>query len=133
MTKKRRPYRLFFEAAPVVGDSDQLSSAVLNLNGNLISIKAIEELSDEDIKTKYSFSLFDEIHKYIKDPDIYETLHSISNNSDNILALSATPVHQRGEEYLKLLRLIHPEKYDHLEYKDFEKLWFNPKNCVKHE
>lgn len=93
-----------------------------NLNGNLISIKAIEELSDEDIKTKYSFSLFDEIHKYIKDPEIYETLHSISNNSDNILALSATPVHQRGEEYLKLLRLIHPEKYDHLEYKDFEKL-----------
>ena len=64
-----------------------------NLNGNLISIKAIEELSDEDIKTKYSFSLFDEIHKYIKDPEIYETLHSISNNSDNILALSATPVH----------------------------------------
>jgi ATP-dependent helicase HepA len=49
-------------------------------------------------------------------------LHTISTNAQNILLLSATPVQQRQEEYLSLLRLLQPAKYDEYALAEFEKL-----------
>ena len=47
---------------------------------------------------------------------------SISKRSINILLLSATPVQQRKEEYLDLLRLLQPQKYDSFDLARFSEL-----------
>lgn len=93
-----------------------------NLNGNIIHVKSIEELNDTDAAHQYTFVIVDEVHKYLRNDRGYSLLHQISRNSENVLLLSATPVHQRGIEYLSLLRLLLPEKYDGLSLEQFENL-----------
>lgn len=89
-------------------------------NNNSVYIKSITELSSEDISNKWDFVIVDEVHKYLA--DFYEQIHTLSKNSQNILLLSATPVQQRQEEYLSLLRLLLPEKYDTYSIEDFASL-----------
>lgn len=81
-------------------------------NNNSIIVKSISELSNADCKASWDFVIVDEVHRYLQIKDYYRFLHSISSNAKNILLLSATPVQQRKEEYLDLLRLLQPEKYD---------------------
>lgn len=81
-------------------------------NHNSVVVKSIDELSIEDQYTKWDFVIIDEVHRYLGDESHYNLLHEISKNTKNILLLSATPVQQRREEYLALLRLLLPEKYD---------------------
>jgi len=65
-----------------------------------------------DLSVSWDFLIIDEVHKYLFIKDTYETMHSLSAKSKNILLLSATPVQQKKEEYLDLLRLLLPNKYD---------------------
>ena len=81
-------------------------------NHNSVIVKSIDELSIEDQYTKWDFVIIDEVHRYLGDESHYNPLHEISKNTKNILLLSATPVQQRREEYLALLRLLLPKKYD---------------------
>lgn len=81
-------------------------------DNNSVAVKTLRELTNEDIVTKWDFVIIDEVHKYLNNSDQYDTLHVISKNTRNILLLSATPVQQRQEEYLSLLRILQPEKYD---------------------
>ena len=81
-------------------------------NNNAVFIKSISELSPADCKVKWDFVIVDEVHRYLQNKGYYRDLHQISLNARNLLLLSATPVQQRKEEYLDLLRLLQPEKYD---------------------
>lgn len=81
-------------------------------NHNSVTIKAIDEINFEDKFVKWDFVIIDEVHRYLENDIYYTALHTISRNTKNILLLSATPVQQRREEYLSLLRLLLPEKYD---------------------
>lgn len=83
-----------------------------DINGNLITVKSISELAMEDYFSPWHFVIIDEVHRYLQDQDLYAKLHKISTYAGNILLLSATPVQQRKEEYLSLLRLLQPQKYD---------------------
>lgn len=94
----------------------------INKNNNLITIKSYDEISKSDLSDNYDFLIVDEVHNYIYSQDKYEKIHAISKNSTNVLMLSATPVLQRQKEYLKLLRLIMPSKYDDVSEKVFEEL-----------
>ena len=89
-------------------------------NGNKVFIKSFSELSLEDIANKWDFVIIDEVHRYLDDS--YEHMHMLSKNAKNILLLSATPVQQRQEEYLSLLRLLLPEKYDAYSIEAFRNL-----------
>lgn len=81
-------------------------------NDNVLTVKAIEDLTFDDLITRYDFVIIDEVHRYLADPDSYDSLHMLSRISKNVLLLSATPVQQRRETYLGLMRLLAPEKYD---------------------
>lgn len=83
-----------------------------NENDHFLSIETMEDLEDADCKTKWDFVIVDEVHNCINGLMIYEKIHALSNNAENIILLSATPIQQRKEEYLKLLRLIQPAIYD---------------------
>lgn len=80
-------------------------------NGNIVYVKPVSELTAIDISTVWDFVIIDEVHKFLADNETYNRLLQISKNAKNVLLLSATPVQQRKEEYLSLLRILQPEKY----------------------
>lgn len=90
-------------------------------DGNCVTIKPISELKVQDALA-WDFVIIDEVHKHLSNESHYELLHSISKQSNNILLLSATPVQQRKEEYLDLLRLLQPLKYDSFDIATFSEL-----------
>lgn len=94
----------------------------MGINGNSLTIKTVNELDDRDMSKNWDFVIIDEVHRYLYDTNTYEVLHTISLNARNVLLLSATPVQQKREEYLNLLRLLLPTKYDSISTKEFETL-----------
>lgn len=83
-----------------------------SINGNTITLKSMSDLTAQDCYSAWDFVIIDEVHRYLQNKSIYYQLHHISANSVNVLLLSATPVQQRKEEYLQLLQLLEPQKYD---------------------
>lgn len=94
----------------------------LNANGHILSIAAVEDLKPDEYTSRWDFVIVDEVHNYIRETAEYEKIHELSKNAENIILLSATPVQQRQEEYLKLLRLILPETYDEISMEAFSGL-----------
>lgn len=90
-----------------------------NDNDYFLAIKTVEELENEDCNTKWDFVIVDEVHNCLSKRSEYDKIHRLSKNADNIILLSATPIQQRREEYLKLLRLIQPAIYDDVDIDDF--------------
>ncbi len=91
----------------------------LGANNNSVTVKSISEVDQSDLSTQWDFVIIDEVHKYLSIKKTYEVMHSISKQAENLLALSATPVQQKKEEYLDLLRLLLPNKYDSISVKRF--------------
>lgn len=91
-------------------------------NNNSVTVKTLQELSEKDLFTVWDFVIVDEVHKYLFSQSEYEKLHKISRLAKNILLLSATPVQQKKEEYLDLLRLLLPQKYNSFSVEKFGKL-----------
>lgn len=88
-------------------------------NGNAITVKSMSQLTVKDTMFSWNFVIIDEVHRYPQDEAIYGQLHQLSANASNILLLSATPVQQKKEEYLALLRLLQPYKYDECSLEQF--------------
>lgn len=99
-------------------------------SNNTLVLKTISQLSLSDMIREWDFVIIDEVHNYLNS-DQYEEIHSISRNAKNILMLSATPVQQREEEYLQLLRLLSPERYDDLSLNSFIDLLNKQKRIVQ--
>ena len=91
-------------------------------DNNCVTVKTILELSTEDSTISWDFVIIDEVHRYLAIKLCYSQLHAISSTAKNILLLSATPVQQRREEYLDLLRLLQPKKYDQYDLERFSYL-----------
>lgn len=91
----------------------------IDINSNYITVKSISELTLNDYLLPWGFVIIDEVHRYLQDEKTYDMLHRLSGYAANILLLSATPVQQRKEEYLALLRLLQPQKYDHYTTEQF--------------
>ena len=81
-------------------------------NNNSLMIKTLAELSESESRSQWDFVIVDEVHKYLFSREEYEILQRISKFASNLLLLSATPIQQKKEEYLDLLRLLLPQKYD---------------------
>lgn len=94
-------------------------------NNNSVTVKTLQELSEKDLFTDWDFVIVDEVHKYLFSQSEYEKLHKISTLAKNILLLSATPVQQKKEEYLDLLRLLLPQKYNSFSVENLENLLLN--------
>lgn len=94
----------------------------VGLNNNQVSVKTLDELSEKEANTRWDFVIVDEVHKYLFNRNLYSKLHEISKLAKNILLLSATPVQQKKEEYLDLLRLLLPQKYDAFSVEKFSEL-----------
>lgn len=79
----------------------------------------------------WDFLVVDEVHKMLTDNGLYSCFHNLSKRTSNILLLSATPVQQKREAYLSLLKLILPHKYDAISEEDFTVLAEKQKSIRK--
>lgn len=91
-------------------------------NHNSVIVKSINEINCADQLSNWDFVIIDEVHRYLTEEKQYTALHNISKRTRNLLLLSATPVQQRRGEYLSLLRLLLPSKYDALSVEQFGEL-----------
>ncbi len=80
-----------------------------NPGGNIISIIPTSKIVASE--GKYDFIIVDEVHSVLNNDLCYNAVLKLSQNADNVILLSATPVQSRNEEYHKLLSLIRPERY----------------------
>lgn len=101
-----------------------------NVNDNYVELIAEEDI-EEYINGPWDFVIADEAHKLLANRKLYTYFHLLSKRSDNILLLSATPVQQKKEAYLALLKLIMPDKYDHFSIDDFQMLVEKQKSITK--
>lgn len=84
-------------------------------------IISLEELDDycQAMGCNWDFLLVDEAHRLLYQDEKYNLLLELSKRVDNALFLSATPIQNRKEEYLKLLSLLHPEQYCRMSLSEF--------------
>ena len=85
---------------------------------NLVQLISTDEI-DNYCQNEWDFVIVDEVHKMLSDKAKYNSCHELSKHSENIVLLSATPVQQKEEQYLNLLRLILPGKYDGISKDEF--------------
>lgn len=102
-----------------------------NERNNYIKFSTIEEATDYDCEQEWDFTIVDEAHRLLMSEKYYEAFHRLSKNTRDLLLLSATPIQQKRSDYLRLLRLIMPEKYDVCTEEQFEKLVEKQGNITK--
>lgn len=73
-------------------------------------------------KQSYDFVIIDEAHRLLKNDSLFKNAMFLSQNAENILMLSATPIQARNEEYFNLLKLIQPMKYTSMSYEEFNRI-----------
>lgn len=79
-------------------------------NNVIVSLENLDEYS-EVLGLSWDLLIVDETHRLLKQEAKYNLILQISQNTENVLLLSATPIQNRKDEYLKLLTLLQPEQY----------------------
>lgn len=90
----------------------------IDKKNNLVRLVGTDEIENY-CQNDWNIVIVDEVHKLLSDRVKYDQCHELSRHSENIILLSATPVQQKEEQYLNLLRLILPDKYDGVSEDDF--------------
>jgi ATP-dependent helicase HepA len=71
---------------------------------------------------KWGLLIVDEAHHVARHPILYDRIHSLSRILQRVLILSATPIQHRSAEYLSILRLMYPQRYDALSESAFSQI-----------
>ena len=87
-------------------------------NHLILALEDLGEYSDV-LGINWDFLLVDETHRLLARGDKYDIVMRLSKSIKNALFLSATPIQDRIEEYLKLLSLLHPDQYCKMTVKNF--------------
>lgn len=62
-------------------------------------------------RRRWDLLIVDEAHHLYKSPELYERICQLSEATERVLILTATPIQQRASEYLALLRVLDPRRY----------------------
>lgn len=95
--------------------SEEKSPINVNCPGYIV---ATEDLYEENelwtalSRVKWGLFIVDEAHHLRKSLALYKHVRQLSSLSERVLILSATPIQRRAREYLKLLALMHPQRYN---------------------
>lgn len=78
----------------------------------LLTFEDLKEIETQALLAqKFDIVVVDETHNVLGDEECYQRIVTLSNEIENILLLSATPIQNRRTEYLSLLRLLDPRQY----------------------
>ena len=89
---------------------------------NHVYLKKYSQVDIQDLLIIWDYVIIDEVHTSLNDSKYYDIFYKISLNSRNLLLLSATPVQDKVEDYLKLLCLLSPKKYSGYDLNKFSGL-----------
>lgn len=109
---------------PIVNSTQQFQTDLSPLG----CIVCAEEIANSEIlwsamrMQKWDLLIVDEAHHLHKSPELYQRVHQLSSVIDRILILSATPIQRYAQEYLSLLSLMNPRRYDIQNMASFEEL-----------
>lgn len=90
--------------------------------GSIISFEELQRnpmLSQILARDEWGLLIVDEAHKLRKDSALYDQISDLSKTISRLLLLSATPIQQRRDEFLALLRLLDPIRYQEISESDF--------------
>lgn len=90
--------------------SVQNSALAAYSNNIILALEDLDEFS-EVLGLDWDMLIVDETHRLLNKKDKYNFILQLSKNTKNALFLSATPIQNRKDEYLKLLSLLQPEQY----------------------
>lgn len=84
-------------------------------------ILPVEDLDEycEGLAYPWDLVLVDETHRLLRMEDKYGLVRSLTQRCKHVLLLSATPIQDRKEEYLKLLALLLPDQYGNMDLEIF--------------
>lgn len=102
-----------------------------NENNNYITFAELEKAASNECNQNWDFTIIDETHRLLRFRTCYDAFHKLSKNTTNLLLLSATPVQQKRADYLDLLRLILPSKYDGCSRELFDELVEKQRSITK--
>lgn len=85
----------------------------------LISFEKLDSLNLDDLIKEYDFCIIDEVHRCLSNNELFGDLYKICKNINEVILLSATPIQDRKEEYLKLLKLLKPNIYENMSEDEF--------------
>lgn len=86
------------------------------------SLRADRELQKEVRSLDWGLLIVDEAHQVRRDPRLTTFLRWLSQRAGQTLLLSATPVQRHAQEYIDLLRLLDPERYERVTDEHFARL-----------
>lgn len=90
-------------------------------NNVILALEDLDEYS-EVLRLEWDLLIVDETHWLLRQKDKYDLVLQLSKNTPNVLLLSATPIQNRKDEYLKLLSLLNPMQYGHLSLSEFSSI-----------
>ena len=76
----------------------------------ILALEDLDEYSDV-LGYRWDMLIVDETHRLLRMRGKYQLVLDLSRKAEHALFLSATPIQNRKEEYLKLLALLQPEQY----------------------
>lgn len=85
----------------------------------LISFEKLNYINLDILINQYDFCIIDEVHKCLLNEELFNNLHKICKGISEVILLSATPIQDRKQEYLKLLKLLKPRIYDNMSETEF--------------
>jgi ATP-dependent helicase HepA len=66
--------------------------------------------------------IVDEAHHLRKNQTLYDRIYVLSEQTERLLMLTATPIQRRAGEYLALLRLLEPSRYGTIDEPQFQQI-----------
>lgn len=100
-----------------------LNEATLSSQHVILSTLELANLNDQGIdRLDFDIVVIDETHQLLADDYLYSLILRLSIKAEHILLLSATPIQDRRQEYLRLLKLLEPKQYGNMPIGQFEQL-----------
>lgn len=138
MGKIRQHFEPHFQMKKPLELNNQVPYSVVIADAKKMEKKQIHDIVDSYLKgTKTVVFVESEdvadsiLYRLLRYRSYYEAFHRLSKHTSNLLLLSATPVQQKRTDYLDLLRLILPEKYDNCSKEQFDELVEKQGNITK--
>jgi ATP-dependent helicase HepA len=69
-------------------------------------------LDEELVKVSWDLLIVDKCHHLLAAPTLYRFVQSVARRSPSVLLLSAIPAQRREDEFLRLLALLEPDRYN---------------------
>lgn len=111
-------YKFWTDFEVYDGKAEQLHKNMLLFPLEKVNSREGQQL----LRRKWDLCIVDETHRLLTMDAEYESIYKLSRMVPHLLLLSATPIQSRQVEFLRLVRLLDPQKYSRMTENQFGQL-----------